>query len=137
MMLVCSRLFFFFKQTTAYEMRISDWSSDVCSSDLVTLIAAPPDPASLADRALAMLPASARFHDAIGIDEPGLMRHAGATHRLGTAFTGWSADGTGWLDCFGAYGPRDQAGFHQHWLIARREGDTPPFHAYADRKRVE
>src|SRR3546814_2898190 len=30
-MLVC---FFFFKQKTAYEMRISDWSSDVCSSDL-------------------------------------------------------------------------------------------------------
>src|SRR3546814_12719042 len=27
--------FFFFKQKTAYEMRISDWSSDVCSSDLV------------------------------------------------------------------------------------------------------
>src|SRR3546814_2362689 len=29
-----SCLFFFFKQKTAYEMRISDWSSDVCSSDL-------------------------------------------------------------------------------------------------------
>src|SRR3546814_14686206 len=29
---VCA--FFFFKQKTAYEMRISDWSSDVCSSDL-------------------------------------------------------------------------------------------------------
>src|SRR3546814_2157456 len=28
-------VFFFFKQMTAYEMRISDWSSDVCSSDLV------------------------------------------------------------------------------------------------------
>src|SRR3546814_1596871 len=28
--------FFFFKQKTAYEMRISDWSSDVCSSDLAT-----------------------------------------------------------------------------------------------------
>src|SRR3546814_2062206 len=28
-------LFFFFKQKTAYEMRISDWSSDVCSSDLI------------------------------------------------------------------------------------------------------
>src|SRR3546814_5129101 len=27
---------FFFKQKTAYEMRISDWSSDVCSSDLVS-----------------------------------------------------------------------------------------------------
>src|SRR3546814_7490888 len=31
-MLFC---FFFFKQKTAYEMRISDWSSDVCSSDLI------------------------------------------------------------------------------------------------------
>src|SRR3546814_6847968 len=29
---------FFFKQKTAYEMRISDWSSDVCSSDLLGLI---------------------------------------------------------------------------------------------------
>src|SRR3546814_1907674 len=32
-------LFFFFKQKTAYEMRISDWSSDVCSSDLAAAIA--------------------------------------------------------------------------------------------------
>src|SRR3546814_2153149 len=33
---LCSFIvFFFFKQKTAYEMRISDWSSDVCSSDLV------------------------------------------------------------------------------------------------------
>src|SRR3546814_1880720 len=31
---VCLILLFFFKQKTAYEMRISDWSSDVCSSDL-------------------------------------------------------------------------------------------------------
>src|SRR3546814_7446186 len=30
-------MFFFFKQKTAYEMRISDWSSDVCSSDLTGL----------------------------------------------------------------------------------------------------
>src|SRR3546814_21023009 len=30
-------IFFFFKQKTAYEMRISDWSSDVCSSDLSIL----------------------------------------------------------------------------------------------------
>src|SRR3546814_9403207 len=29
-------VFFFFKQKTAYDMRISDWSSDVCSSDLAT-----------------------------------------------------------------------------------------------------
>src|SRR3546814_20946159 len=31
-------VFFFFKQKTAYEMRISDWSSDVCSSDLIVEI---------------------------------------------------------------------------------------------------
>src|SRR3546814_1071486 len=31
---MCCLIFFFFKQKTAYEMRISDWSSDVCSSDL-------------------------------------------------------------------------------------------------------
>src|SRR3546814_2249621 len=31
---MCFLCFFFFKQKTAYEMRISDWSSDVCSSDL-------------------------------------------------------------------------------------------------------
>src|SRR3546814_2672921 len=32
--IMCLLCFFFFKQKTAYEMRISDWSSDVCSSDL-------------------------------------------------------------------------------------------------------
>src|SRR3546814_1504104 len=42
---MCS--FFFFKQKTAYEMRISDWSSDVCSSDLID------DPAELEDVLLA------------------------------------------------------------------------------------
>src|SRR3546814_2586011 len=36
-MFVC--FFFFFKQKTAYEMRISDWSSDVCSSDLLADVA--------------------------------------------------------------------------------------------------
>src|SRR3546814_2538725 len=49
---VCFLLFFifFFKQKTAYEMRISDWSSDVCSSDLVLKMYAPP-----AARATAMV----------------------------------------------------------------------------------
>src|SRR3546814_1077666 len=35
LILLCVFDFFFFKQKTAYEMRISDWSSDVCSSDLL------------------------------------------------------------------------------------------------------
>src|SRR3546814_8217489 len=38
--------FFFFKQKTAYEMRISDWSSDVCSSDLAIIVGI--DPTSIA-----------------------------------------------------------------------------------------
>src|SRR3546814_9201299 len=37
----CFVLFFFFKQKTAYEMRISDWSSDVCSSDLLQAVEHP------------------------------------------------------------------------------------------------
>src|SRR3546814_18804168 len=36
---LCVFFFFFFKQKTAYEVRISDWSSDVCSSDLAALVA--------------------------------------------------------------------------------------------------
>src|SRR3546814_3660555 len=40
-------VFFFFKQKTAYEMRISDWSSDVCSSDL--LVAAEGHPSEVMD----------------------------------------------------------------------------------------
>src|SRR3546814_5864375 len=44
---MCIYLFFFFKQKTAYEMRISDWSSDVCSSDLEDYLL---DNADLLDR---------------------------------------------------------------------------------------
>src|SRR3546814_15694046 len=37
-LVICYVHFFVFKQKTAYEMRISDWSSDVCSSDLPVVI---------------------------------------------------------------------------------------------------
>src|SRR3546814_5773516 len=47
-------LFFFFKQNTAYDMRISDWSSDVCSSDL-----RPPERPAPMDRLLS--PNEAKF----------------------------------------------------------------------------
>src|SRR3546814_1916515 len=39
---------FFFKQKTAYEMRISDWSSDVCSSDLTSSCPSTPKPSGTA-----------------------------------------------------------------------------------------
>src|SRR3546814_9551607 len=58
-MLVC--VFFFFKQKTAYEMRISDWSSDVCSSDLLVdtpFSGAASDASWLAKRATAGLSVS-------------------------------------------------------------------------------
>src|SRR3546814_6543990 len=43
-------MFFFFKRKTAYEVRISDWSSDVCSSDLLTLLRRLADEAWVRDR---------------------------------------------------------------------------------------
>src|SRR3546814_7696520 len=46
---VCLVYFFFFKQKTAYEMRISDWSSDVCSSDLLPGAGERPRPGVAAD----------------------------------------------------------------------------------------
>src|SRR3546814_3759683 len=56
-------LFFFFKQKTAYEMRISDWSSDVCSSDL-----AGGEVVSRAVTAMAEINASSRkIADIIGV----------------------------------------------------------------------
>src|SRR3546814_1196554 len=41
MVVVFVLVFLFFKQSPAYEMRISDWSSDVCSSDLLVWVLAP------------------------------------------------------------------------------------------------
>src|SRR3546814_9750006 len=50
-------VFFFFKQKTAYEMRIRDWSSDVCSSDLMSLIEHARDSAALPpDRSETVVP---------------------------------------------------------------------------------
>src|SRR3546814_971929 len=44
--------FFFFKQKTAYEMRISDWSSDVCSSDLADTFPQQPEVHEMVDVAM-------------------------------------------------------------------------------------
>src|SRR3546814_4314609 len=75
---LCS--FFFCKQKTAYEMRISDWSSDVCSSDLVGH--AHPD-AGLLEDARGILQSEAdqlqgllvRPRAAVALDERRLRRH--------------------------------------------------------------
>src|SRR3546814_10366526 len=62
----CVFVFFFFKQKTAYEMRISDWSSDVCSSDLVLHHRSTrqdnAEAIRMADRAIALDPKYAHAH---------------------------------------------------------------------------
>src|SRR5213076_3333707 len=64
---LCFGVFFFFKQKTAYEMVGSDWSSDVCSSDLLLLNA----PAASVQRAQAL-----RAHEG-----PGRLGAGGGTRR--------------------------------------------------------
>src|SRR3546814_9248023 len=61
-------IIFFFKQKTAYEMRISDWSSDVCSSDLLV--------AERESQALAEQQGDDRAHGRTELDE-----HAAGDHR--------------------------------------------------------
>src|SRR3546814_9400704 len=73
--------FFFFKQKTAYEMRISDWSSDVCSSDL-RASAVPPRPASRSGQ-WAPHPKRYRQNRQLGCHPRAVRNRDG--HRAGTA----------------------------------------------------
>src|SRR3546814_966430 len=75
--------FFFFKQKTAYEMRISDWSSDVCSSDLEGLLC-PPSPGGYVAIKEAVLPFN-RFPDADTVLGPE-MRSTGEVMGIDTTF---------------------------------------------------
>src|SRR3546814_617253 len=90
-------MYFFFKQKTAYEMRISDWSSDVCSSDLPKYLNSPDTPLFDKGRVLYNLdkasPASRQtnrivvvegYMDVIALAEAGI---ADAVAPLGTALT--------------------------------------------------
>src|SRR3546814_4134645 len=71
--------FFFFKQKTAYEMRISDWSSDVCSSDLRP--EAPGRRGAAPHAAPAPLAAGRRRHDPEAHEAPPFARRGGGTLR--------------------------------------------------------
>src|SRR3546814_11927488 len=72
-------MFFFFKQKTAYEMRISDWSSDVCSSDRSSE-AEPAEPATH--------PTGARHIDHVVVLSPDLARTTAALEALGVPARG-------------------------------------------------
>jgi tryptophan halogenase len=98
----------------------------------VGLLDLPPDPAALADRMTGTLPAVSRFHASIGIEEADLVRSGAATHRLGTRFENWSADGDPWYHVFGAYGLSGGGVPFQHlWARARREKRALPYDRYA------
>lgn len=98
----------------------------------VELVETPPDPASLADRLPSTLPAVARFHARIGVDEADLVRRGIATHRLGTRFEAWAEGGEAWTHVFGDYGlPVGTIGFHDLWLRAHRAHRALPYDRYA------
>src|SRR3546814_8869057 len=77
---------FFFKQKTAYEMRISDWSSDVCSSDLIylrKLLSVQPD-ARISQIEMAIIE-KADFEDLPFPGRSAIRRRVHALRRLPTA----------------------------------------------------
>src|SRR3546814_6920818 len=92
---MCACFFFFFKQKTAYEMRISDWSSDVCSSDLSLRVDGRPaipeeltvpllgvvDPRSRIIPPRAVLP----FHEVVRHRNKRLLRYEGDIGEIGRA----------------------------------------------------
>ena len=83
----------------------------------VVLIAAPSDPAALADLAITSWPATLGFHDSFGFDEAGLIRRAGASHRLATRYVDWCGEGRDWLFAYGAMlDPAMRDNFGNDWL---------------------
>src|SRR3546814_5854506 len=87
---ILSLFCFFFKQKTAYELRISDWSSDVCSSDLDVLALADETEAGHLHHALVaieLLDAGAHFLEhALGTVERGARRQLHDRHRIALVF---------------------------------------------------
>src|SRR3546814_4268172 len=75
MLVLFLSFFFFFKQKTAYEMRISDWSSDVCSSDLHRALMTPP-PVPHRDRRRWQGQQQDRRVDALGKRDPAAERRS-------------------------------------------------------------
>src|SRR3546814_4778242 len=80
--------FFFFNQKTAYEMRISDWSSDVCSSDLAVGGQADPLDVALADDLARLQPLPQHRH-------LGQRQGAAGDRQAGLRLAGGRRDGQG------------------------------------------
>src|SRR3546814_125450 len=121
--MTCS-VFFFFKQKTAYEMRISDWSSDVCSSDLLGSLNA------LAfDKTGTLTAGRPRITDivpATGVDDDELMAIAVAVERLSDhpLAEAIARDGEQFLDEQPIPAATDMASLTGRGVKARVNGET-------------
>src|SRR3546814_5862287 len=91
-------VFFFFKQKTAYEMRISDWSSDVCSSDLAVSIERASETARAGDRDIIETASAVLRASIASID--GVVEQAWAADRQLKQLV-WAAAGAFGLGAFG------------------------------------
>src|SRR3546814_2479464 len=88
--LVLGIFFFFFRRKTAYELRISDWSSDVCSSDLLRARHAAGTAVRAAGVSAAGVSVSLIFPDSAAVAQHARARFAGPTgralnHKIGRA----------------------------------------------------
>src|SRR3546814_8935814 len=108
--------FFFFKQKTAYEMRISDWSSDVCSSDLL------PD-----------VRGAVRAVEMAGVE--GIAAAGDLLHRRYRLFRGESDQGARWR--LGAAGDRPDHLHPADHLVARSQADAAEDGRRGDADRSE
>lgn len=92
----------------------------------VILAPTPRDPAALADQAATTTPGSNAFHRRLGIEEEGLVVRAGASHRLATAFAGWTGGDGLAIHAYGAAAPDGVDGTAVPAALAREERFAHP-----------
>src|SRR3546814_142697 len=103
----CFLIFFFFRQKTAYELRISDWSSDVCSSDLFMFVSIEGFGDALHHPNVSLDPSRVAAQVASGIGFLGagaILMRRGVVHGLTTAASLWAVAALGLAVGGGLYG---------------------------------
>lgn len=95
---------------------------------VVAIVPAEPDSASVAEIQCATWPDIHRFHAAIGLTEPALVRDGIATPLLGAQFVKWPHGSSAWIHGFGEHGLKaGDIPFHTLWQRAFRAGNAAPY----------